>query len=124
MADLLGEAQVLKEKMWGRHYYVMIRTIVDPGVIPGIIPQHLQWLIGLEKRNLIFASGPLFDTSDKQTGGMTVFRTETLQETEELAADDPLVSSGAMDFEIQRWQINEGRINVSVDFSDQTFTVS
>ncbi len=124
MTDLLGEAQALKHKMWGRDYYVMSRTIKDPSVIPGIIPRHLQWLVGLEKRNLVFASGPLFDTSGKQTGGMTVFRTETLQETEKLAADDPLVSSGAMDFEIQRWQINEGRINVSVDFSDQTFTVS
>jgi uncharacterized protein YciI len=124
MTDLHAQAQVLKDKMWGRHYYVMIRTIVDPGVIPGIIPEHLQWLISLEKRNLIFASGPLFDTSDKQTGGMTVFRTESLQETDEIAVEDPLISSGAMNYEIQRWQINEGRINVSIDFSDQTFTAS
>ena len=124
MVEPPGEAQALKNKMWGMNYYVMFRVMLDPGLMPEILARHLQWLIDLEKRNLVFASGPLFDLSEKQAGGMTVFRTKTGKEAEELAAADPLVSSGAMDFEIQRWQINEGRINVSVDFSDQTFTVS
>jgi hypothetical protein len=56
--------------------------------------------------------------------GMTVFRADNFDEAGELAASDPFVISGAVKFEIQRWQINEGRINVSIDFSDQTFIVS
>jgi hypothetical protein len=40
-----------------------------------------------------------------------------------LAAEDPFCASGAMEFSLKRWQINEGRINIAVDFSDSTFSI-
>jgi len=124
MVDLASELQGFKDKMWKKDYYVMFRTLIDASAIRGVKLRHFHWLIDLEKRNKVFASGPLFDNSGKQGVGMTVFRADTWEEAEELAAGDPFVTSGAVKFELRRWQINEGRINVSVDFSDQTFSVS
>jgi uncharacterized protein YciI len=124
MADLSSDVQELTQKMWKKDYFVMFRAVVDASSIPGVKLQHFQWLIDLEKRNKVFASGPLYDNSGKQIVGMTVFRADTFEEAEELAAGDPFVTSGAVEFEVKRWQVNEGRINVSVDFSDQTFSVS
>ncbi len=118
------ELQTLKDKMWKRSYFVMFRKIVHPERIPNVLLEHYQWIIALEKQGEVFASGPLFDSSEKQGVGMTVFRTDTRERATELAAQDPFVSSGAVEFEIHRWQINEGRVNISVDFSDQTFTAS
>jgi len=38
-----------------------------------------------------------------------------------MASADPFVTGGAVTFEIIRWQVNEGRVNISVDLSDQTY---
>ena len=81
-------------------------------------------LINLEKQGKVFASGPMFDKEGEKSAGITVFSTETWEEAEALAADDPFCASGAMEFSLKRWQINEGRINIAVDFSDSTFSIA
>lgn len=124
MTDNKAELQELKDKMWKRSYFVMSRNVIDPSKIADVLLEHYKWIIALEKQDKVFASGPLFDKSNEQGVGMTVFRAEDWEEAERMAGGDPFVTSGAMEFAIQRWQINEGRINVSVDFSDQTYSAS
>ena len=34
---------------------------------------------------------------------------------------NPFVTEGAVAFEITRWQVTEGRINISADFPNQTY---
>lgn len=118
------EVAALKEKMWQKNYYVMTRSMRDPSKIKPVLLDHYQWMIQMEKDDLVFASGPLFEQDGSQGVGMTVWRVESFEEADRLAAQDPFVSNGGVDYEIQRWQINEGRVNVSVDFSDQSFRVS
>jgi uncharacterized protein YciI len=118
------EVAALKEKMWQKSYYVMTRSMRDPSKIKPVLLDHYQWMIQMEKDDLVFASGPLFAQDGSQGVGMTVWRVESFEEADRLAAQDPFVSNGGVDYEIQRWQINEGRVNVSVDFSDQSFRVS
>jgi hypothetical protein len=124
MTDEQTEVQALKDKMWQRSYYVMFRTVIDPSLIPDVMLEHYKWMIAMEKQNKVFASGPLFDKSNKKGVGMSVLRADSWEEAEQLARGDPFVTSGAMEFSIQRWQVNEGRINVSIDFSDQTYLAS
>lgn len=118
------EVAALKEKMWQKNYYVMTRSMRDPSKIKPVLLEHYQWMIQMEKDDLVFASGPLFKQDGSPGVGMTVWRVESFEEADRLAAQDPFVSNGGVDYEIQRWQINEGRVNVSVDFSDQSFRVS
>ena len=124
VADEKAELQALKDRMWQRSYYVMFRKVKDPSLIENAMLEHYRWIIDLEKQNKVFASGPLFDESGKQGVGMTVFRTDDWDEAKTLAAGDPFVTCGAMEFSMQRWQVNEGRVNISIDFSDQSFSAS
>jgi uncharacterized protein YciI len=124
LADLPQEVAALKDKMWQKSYYIMTRSVRDPLKIKAVLLAHYQWMIQMEKEDLVFASGPLFKQDGSQGVGMTVWRVGSFEQAERLAAQDPFVSSGGVDYEIQRWQINEGRVNISVDFSDQTYTVT
>ena len=124
MAETNSEVEKLKAKMLKKSYYAMFRTIEDPSRLPPAMLEHYQWIIGLEKANLVLASGPLFRKDGSQGVGMTIFRADDFEHAESLAIQDPFVSAGAVSFDIQRWQINEGRVNVSIDFSDQQCTFS
>lgn len=119
--DDAEKVKALKERMWKKQYYLMSRTLVHPERIPGVLLEHYEWMIAMEKDGHVFASGPVFDKGGEQGVGLTVFRAESWEQAEEYASADPFVTSGAVDFEIKRWQVNEGRISVSIDFSDQTF---
>ena len=124
MAEIPAEVQALKEKMLQRQYFVMTRKMLDPGKLPPVLLDHYQWIIDLEKQDKVFASGPMFGKDGQQGVGMTVFRVDSWEEAEQLAAADPFYKAGAVGFDIQRWQVNEGRVNVSIDFSDQTYSMS
>ncbi len=111
----------LKSRMLKKSYFVMFRNVTDRRKLPGAMLAHYRWIIALEKAGKVFASGPLFQADGSPGVGMTVFRVDTLEEATALAVADPFCSSGAAGFEINRWQVNEGRICITVDLSDQTY---
>lgn len=111
----------LKSRMLMKSYYVMFRNVVDRGKLPGAALAHYRWIIDLEKQGRVFASGPLFEENGDQAAGMTVFRVESVEEARALAAGDPFCVSGGVEFVIRRWQLNEGRLQVHLDLSDQTY---
>ena len=115
------EIERLKARMIMRSFHVMFRTIVDPTKMPPAMLDHYRWIIDLEKRGLVFASGPLFAEEGMPGVGMTIFRVADRAAAEALAAADPFVAGGGATFEIKRWQINEGRVTIAIDFSDQTY---
>jgi uncharacterized protein len=39
-------------------YAIFGKTVVSPEKLMPLLPAHLEYLIGLEKRGLLFASGP------------------------------------------------------------------
>ena len=118
--DTRGEIERLKALMLKRRFFVMFRRIVAPEKLSAVTLDHYRWIIDLEKQGVVFASGPVFTKDGKPGVGMTVFRVDDMATAERLAAGDPFCSSGAAEFDIQRWQINEGRVTMSMDFSDQS----
>ena len=123
VAKVSTEVKVLKERMLQKSYYLMFREVVDGSRIPDLMLDHYRWLIGLEKEGKVFASGPLFEKNGEQGVGMTVFSVAGWEEAEALASNDPFCASGAMKFSIRRWQVNEGRIKIAIDFSDGTYSI-
>ncbi len=116
-----SELETLKAAMLKRSFFVMFRTIIDRSRLGPVMLDHYRWIIGLEKQGLVFASGPLFKPDGSQGVGMTVFRVDSFEAADDLAKGDPFVTGGAAEFSIERWQINEGRVTVSIDYSDQTY---
>ena len=111
----------LKSRMSKKIVYLMRRRIVAPDRLDAVMLEHYQWIIALEKQGRVLASGPVTERGGGPGVGMSVFRCQSFEEAEALAATDPFCVSGAAEFEIASWQINEGRLNVSIDLSDGSF---
>lgn len=90
-----------------------------------LLPAHLEYLIGLEKRGLLFASGPLTDVGAGPLGGggLTVLRVANASEAREIAEAEPFAENGLRTFEIKEWTIMEGTLGLRVNLSDQSVEV-
>ncbi len=123
MNHAVDEDERLVSMMLQKPFFVMFRATADAARIAPAMPDHHHWIIALEKEGRIFASGPLSEREGEPAGGMTVFRAASHEDAEAMAAGDPLVTSGAVTFQIKRWTVNEGRLILSVDFSDRNYAL-
>ena len=115
------EVTRLKALMWKRSFFMMTRQVVDPSKLGAVALDHYRWMIAQEKAGKVFLSGPLLDKDGNKSAGVTIFRADSWEEAHALASADPFVTSGGVTYSLQVWQINEGRLSISVDFSDMTF---
>jgi hypothetical protein len=82
------------------------------------LADHLTYMIELERRGVLFASGPFGDGT--RGDGMTIVRAASEAEAREIALADPFVTNGIRTFTIQAWTVMEGSLNVTVNFSDRS----
>ena len=111
--------------MLKRELYAVLTTPTRPmsELLP-LLPDHLHYMIDLEKRGKLFASGPFLAGKDLLPGtGMTILRAGSLEEAEAIAREDPLNSSGMRTFEVRTWQLNEGSFTVTVNYSDGSYHI-
>jgi uncharacterized protein len=116
----------LTRKMLRKKFYVVLsKPAVTPDKLQPYLSAHLEYMIGLEKRGLVFASGPLADGEGPPTGqGLTVLRAKDAGEARALAEADPFFINGVRSFEIKEWTVMEGTLGVRVNLSDQTIEVA
>lgn len=125
MSDLQDRINELTGRMLKRELYVVFTTPTRPmsELLP-LLPDHLNYMIDLEKRGTLFASGPFLAGKDPLPGtGMTILRAGSLEEAEAIAGDDPLNRSGLRTFEVRTWQLNEGSFTVTVNYSDKSYHI-
>ncbi|HMG78836.1 MAG TPA: YciI family protein [Xanthobacteraceae bacterium] len=116
----------LTRKMLRKKFYVVLsKPAVTPDKLQPYLSAHLEYMIGLEKRGLVFASGPLADGEGPPTGqGLTVLRAKDAGEARALAEADPFFVNGLRTFELKEWTVMEGTLGVRVNLSDQTVEVT
>jgi uncharacterized protein len=116
----------LTRKMLRKKFYVVLsKPVVAPDKLQPFLSAHLEYMIGLEKRGHVFASGPLADGAGPPTGaGLTVLRAKDLNEARALAEGDPFFVNGLRTFELKEWTVMEGMIGVRVNLSDQSVEVT
>ena len=57
----------LTQKMLRRKFYaVLSQPSETPEKLKALLPAHLEYMIGLEKRGVLFASGPLADGEEER----------------------------------------------------------
>jgi uncharacterized protein len=116
----------LTQKMWRRKFYaVLSQPSPTPEKLKALLPAHLEYMISLEKRGVLFASGPLSDGNGPPDGaGLTVLRVANSEEARALAEADPFVRNGLRTFELKEWTIMEGTLGLRVNLSDQSVEVA
>jgi uncharacterized protein len=119
IADLTRK--MLRKKL----YVVMSKPVRSPDQLQMFLSAHLEYMIGLEKRGHVFASGPLADADGPPTGlGLTVLRAKDAAEARALAEADPFFINGVRTFELKEWTLMEGTLGVRVNLSDQSIEVT
>jgi uncharacterized protein YciI len=116
-------AQALRDKMLRKRLWVVItKAVAKPEELSKLLEAHLQHQIRLEKEGIMFGAGPLSNPDGSPTGtGMIIIRAENEAEARRIADQDPFHSSGLRTYTLQQWSLNEGRVTITVDFSDQSY---
>jgi uncharacterized protein len=116
----------LMQKMLRKKLYVLLsKPLVAPEKLKALLPAHLEYMIGLEKRGLVFASGPLTEHGGAPTGhGLTILRAKDAEEARVIAEAEPFFAHGLRSFELKEWTIMEGTLGVRVNLSDQSVEVA
>ena len=118
-------AELTRKMLRKKLYVVLSKPVVAPDKLQPFLSAHLEYMIGLEKRGLVFASGPLADGEGPPTGqGLTVLRAKDADEARALAEADPFFVNGLRTFEIKEWTVMEGTLGLRVNLSDQTVEVT
>ena len=117
-----ARAAALMQKMLRKKFFVVLsKPLVAPEQLRSVLAAHLDYMIDLEKRGVIFASGPLTDAERPPQGeGLTILRAANAAEARALAEGDPFFKNGLRTFELKEWTVMEGMLGLRVHFSDQT----
>ena len=123
-----GEERIreLTQRMLRKKLFVVLsKGGATPDRIAALLPQHLEYMIGLEKQGLLFASGPLSASPGAPAGdGLTILRAANADEARKIASTDPFVVNKLRTFEIREWTVMEGSLGVKINFSDQTLEIA
>ena len=82
MAELHETINALQARMLQKRLYVVLTTAVKSmSEFASLLPGHLNYMIDLEKRGILFASGPFLASEQVAPGsGMTILRAASLEE--------------------------------------------
>ena len=121
-----ARAAELMQKMLRKKLYVLIsKPLVAPEKLKPLLATHLGYMIDLEKRGVLFASGPLTDADAAPSGhGLTILRVKDAAEARRIAEAEPFCAQGLRTFELKEWTVMEGTLGVRVNLSDQTVEVA
>ena len=116
----------LHERMLRKRLWVVITKAVAPREeLAKLLEAHLRHQIRLEKEGIMFGAGPLSNPDGSPTGtGMIIIRADSEADARRIADQDPFHSSGLRTYTLQQWSLNEGRLTITVDFSDQTYRLT
>ncbi|MEM1314897.1 MAG: YciI family protein [Pseudomonadota bacterium] len=108
--------------MLQKDLYVVFTTPTEAGMGPVMetLEAHLAFQVKLEQDGIMFGAGP-FWLDDEQTWngeGMAIIRADSLAHAREIAASDPMHSSGARSFTVRPWLLNEGSVTLRITYSD------
>ena len=82
MPQLQEKPNELQARMLQKQFYVVLTTPLKPmSELATVLPEHLEYMIGLEKKGVLFASGPFLASEQVIPGrGMTILRASSLAE--------------------------------------------
>ena len=117
--------QLTKGMLRKKLFVILSKGSATPDQIGALLPQHLEFMIGLEKSGVLFASGPLADTEGKMRGdGLTIVRAASAADARKIAEQDPFVVNGLRTFDLREWTVMEGSLGIKINLSDQSLELA
>lgn len=83
-----------------KHFAAFLH-LLDAEKNVSVRPRHLAFLEENDAQGRIFARGPFTDRS----GGLVIYRAESLESAMALAGSDPYVAEGARRLELHEWEL-------------------
>jgi uncharacterized protein len=100
-------------------YVVQSTPAGSPEDVKHNLPDHLAYQRQLEESGVLVLAGPVSDpTGEIMVGaGLIIYRAESMEAATNIASDDPMHKSGARDFTLRKWLVNEGSLSINVGLS-------
>ena len=99
-------------------------AVTEPLNGPGLgehLGEHIRGQIEMERSHVLFGAGPLQDEGkDRPTRGMFIIRAKSFEEARQILDGDVFHKRGLWKYKLYKWSLNEGSINVTINYSDQT----
>jgi uncharacterized protein YciI len=117
------EIETLHERMLKKQLWVIIsKRTAPPEEMRKHLKAHLEHQISLEKQGIMYGAGPATVPGENEPAfGLIIIRASDGDEARRIADRDPMHSSGARTYELYRWSMNEGRLSITLDFSDRSY---
>jgi uncharacterized protein YciI len=104
------------------YYACRTRPVVSLAELDGALEEHKEFLKSLERSGKLLLAGPLLDGESRYDGnGLIIFAARSIAEAKELASSDPFHSRGLREYTLVPWQVNEGSLEVRLNYSEGTF---
>ena len=90
-----------------------------PEEVKANLSDHLAYQQTLETSGVLAFAGPLSDLTGElmQGTGLVVYRAESMEQAKQIADNDPMHKSGAREYTLRKWLINEGSLSLNVGLS-------
>ncbi len=82
-------------------YFAALLQMKDPAKSQELRPQHVEFLERNQEQGKIFARGRFADG----TGGLVIYKAESIEEARKLAESDPYIISGARSLDLHEWDV-------------------
>jgi uncharacterized protein YciI len=116
-------AELTRGMLRKKLFVILSKPHCSPEQLKAVLPRHLEYMIALEKQNIVFASGPLTaDDGSVRGDGLTILRASSLEDARKIAAADPFYTDGLRAFEVREWTVMEGSIGIRFNLSDQSLS--
>jgi hypothetical protein len=124
---MAGNEKPFDQVMAGLLHKELFIAVTEPLGGPGLsehLEAHIHGQIEMERKRILFGAGPLQDEGkDKPTRGMFIIRAKSFEEARKILDGDVFHKKGLRKYKLYRWQMNEGSINLTINYSDQTATI-
>lgn len=104
-------------------YAVLTKPANGIGPVMENLATHLEYQEHLENEGVMFAAGPHWtdDEQEWEGEGLVIYRAESLDAARQIAAKDPMHTSGARTFRVRPWLVNEGKMTIELGLATGRF---
>jgi uncharacterized protein len=122
--DSWKAVEELLSPMLKKTLFAAINRVAAPArAIESFVGEHLTYMNALESEGNLWASGPFIEEGVLVGDGLTILSTSTIEEARLVLEEEPLIKRGLRTFELRKWELREGQIDISLRASVSRYSL-